>query len=393
MSLITPRHTSRSRSGIFRWGGLIVFCGLLGLPGEAFAQRYKVLPGPNQPRQPRRPSTRPKEAANSKTMVSVELVAGMGGVGYQAQLWRPVFEQLGVDVRIRTGNINDKPEVKEDTVGTFRRVTVIGKLDRRGQIVLPDRTFSRSQSANLGKYLEDLKKFGQQGNPTGKPLWGLNAEQFGDFYKAFSVKVEKSAKDKSLEEAMKELDLPAQYPVRMSEKANDWLKSEFPRPPKFRQSVEGFSLGAAFAMVLNEYGLGFQPTRTPAGKIEISILPIRETTKVWPVGWQLKDSRHKTAPSLFKLVPIDLDNLALLDVLNAVSVKSKVPVRYDHWRIEANRLDLDTMRVSYPSRQTSFSLLLRGVTNRNLLAYDLKIDELGQPFIWIKPLRLGKLGR
>lgn len=393
MPFITPRDISPPFSGIFRWGGVLVFCGLLGGPSELFAQRYQVLPGPNEPRRPRTIPAKSAETAGSKTMVAVELVAGQGGVGYHAQLWRPVFEQMGVDVRIRTGNINDKPEVKEDTVGAFRRVTVIGKLDRQGQIVLPDRTFSRAQSANLAKYLDDLKKFGQQGNPEGKPLWGLNADQFAAFYKVFSEKVEKSAKDQSLSDAMQDLDLPKDYPVRMSPEAEAWLKSEFPRQPKFRQSVEGFSRGTAFAMVLNEYGLGFQPTRTPAGEIEIIVVPIQETTKVWPVGWQLKDSRQKTAPSLFTLVPIELDNVALLDVLNAVSVKSKVPVRYDHWRIEANRLDLDNMRVSYPSRQTSFSLLLRGVTNRNLLAYDLKIDELGQPFVWIKPLQLGKLGQ
>lgn len=393
MPRTTPANNSQPISRLFPWGGLLLFCGLVCFPSTVFAQRYKVLPGPNEPRRPRTLPAKPKATASSKTIVTMELVAGKEGVGYQAQLWRPVFEQMGVDFRIRTGNINDKPEIKEDNVGTFRRVTVIGKLDRSGQIVLPDRTFSRSQSANLSKYLDDLKEFGQQGNPAGKPLWGLNAEQFGDFYKAYSKKVEKSAKDKSLTDAMKDLELPEEYPVRMSKEATDWLASEFPRQPKFRQSVEGFSLGTAFAMVLNEYGLGFQPTRTPAGQIEITVIPIQETTKVWPVGWQLKDSRQKTAPSLFTLVPIDLDNVALLDVLNAVSIKSKVPVRYDHWRIDANRLDLQTMRVSYPSRQTSFSLLLRGVTNRNLLAYDLKIDELGQPFVWIKPLQLGKLGR
>ena len=119
----------------------------------------------------------------SNTLLSVELVAGQEGVGFEAQMWRPIFQQMGVDVRIRTGNINDKPEVKQDDVGTFRRVTVIGQLDRQGRIVLPDKIFSRDQASNLAKYFEDLKKFGKQGNPAGQPLWGLNQEQFADFYK------------------------------------------------------------------------------------------------------------------------------------------------------------------------------------------------------------------
>lgn len=362
-------------------------------PAELPAQRYRVLPGPNQPRRPR---TLPQKSAtknDSKTTVSVELVADRMGVGFQAQRWQPVFREMGVTVRIRTGGPNDKAEIKEDQVGMFRRVKVIGLLDRRGRIVLPDRTFSQNQSDQLKKYLDDLKKFGKQGNPAGKPLWGLNAKQFEALYKAFSEKVDKSGKGLSLEKAIEVLDLPEEYPLRMSAKAENWLKSEFPKDPEFRQSLEGFSRGTALALLLNEYGLGFQPTRTPGGKIEITVLPIQESTKVWPVGWKLKNSRQKTAPSLFQLVPIDLDDVALLDVLNAVSVKSKVPIRYDHYRIEANDLEMDEMRVNYPPRQTSFSLLLGRITNPHLLAHDLKIDELGQPFLWIRPLRLGKLGR
>ena len=375
--------------------GLCVWCGLIGLvcPEPGFAQRYQVLPGPNDPRQPRAlpPKTESPEA--SKTLLSVEIVAGKEGVGYHAQMWRPVFEQMGVTVQIRSGNINDKPEIKEDNVGGFRRVTVIGQLDRQGRIILPDKVFTRDQSANLAKYFQDLKSFGGQGNPAGKPLWGLSAEQFGEFYKAFSEKIAKTAKDQTLAKAIEDLDIPAKYPIRFTKEAENWLAAEFPGRPVFRQSLEGFSRGTAFAILLNDYGLGFRPVRTPAGQIEIGIEPLKKTTQVWPVGWQLKDSRQETAPALFTLVPIDLEDVPLMDVLNAVSIKSKIPVRYDHYRIEAHDLDLSKMIVNYPPRQTSFSLLLRGVTNQNLLEYDLKIDELGQPFIWISTLKLGKLGR
>jgi hypothetical protein len=373
------------------WGGLLCF--LLGSTAEVFAQRYQVLPGPNQPRKPRTVPAKPAASAQSKTLVNVELVTGTDGVGLQAQTWRPLFEQMGVDVQIRSGNINDKPEIKESEIAGMRRVTVIGQLDRQGRIILADRVFTRDQSANLAKYLEELKTFGPQGNPFGKPLWGLNAEQFSDFYKAFSGKVDKPATGKTLAKAIEELGISEAYPIRMSKSAEDWLASEFPSEPAFRQSVEGFSRGTAFALLLNEYGLGFKPVRTPAATIEIEVETLQKTTDVWPVGWQLKDSRQKTAPGLFQLGPIDLENVPLLDVLNAVSLKAKIPVRYDHYRIEAQNLDLSKMLVNYPPRQTSYSLLLRGATNAHLLAYDLKIDELGQPFLWIAPLKLGKLGR
>ncbi len=391
-------HTTRTVGiGISRnilCGTLFACCVLAG-PVQVLAQRYKVLPGPNDPRRAtsRLKSRATQKSDQSKTLLSVELVAGKEGVGFQAQMWRPIFQQMGVDVRIRTGNINDKPEVKQDEVGTFRRVTVIGRLDRQGRIVLPDKVFSRDQASNLKQYFEDLKKFGKQGNPAGQPLWGLNQQQFGEFYKAFSEKVDKPIKDQPLEKAILDLGIPAKYAVQMTKDATDWLKSEFPHRADFRQSLESFSRGTAFAMLLNEYGLGFRPVRKPSGEIEIAVFPLQETTEVWPVGWQLKNSKQKTAPSLFELVPVDLDNLPILDVLTAISVKTKIPVRYDHYRIEAHGIDLKKTRVNYPPRKTSWSLLLRGVTNPNRLTYDLKIDELGQPFVWITTLKLGNLGR
>ena len=49
-------------------------------------------------------------------------------------------------------------------------------------------------------------------------------------------------------------------------------------------------------MLLNEYGLGFRPVRTPSGKIEIAVFPLQKTTEVWPVGWQLKELEAKDGP-------------------------------------------------------------------------------------------------
>jgi hypothetical protein len=192
MRRISKALWKQSLQRLYLGGGLL--CLLWATTGECFAQRYQVLPGPNQPRPPKAKPAQSGSSAESKTLLSVDLVVGTEGVGFQAQTWRPLFEQMGVDVQIRSGNINDKPEIKEDKVGEFRRVQVIGQLDRQGRIILPDRVFSRDQAANLAKYLEELKRFGQQGNPFGKPLWGLNAEQFSELYKAFSEKIEKPIK-------------------------------------------------------------------------------------------------------------------------------------------------------------------------------------------------------
>jgi hypothetical protein len=145
--------------------------------------------------------------------------------------------------------------------------------------------------------------------------------------------------------------------------------------------------------VLNDYGLGFRPLRTPEGTIELAVESLEQTTDVWPVGWELKDSRQKTAPKLFEFVPVELNDVKLTDVLHGISVRSEVPVYIDHYRIEARGIDLDKIVVSYPLRRASWSQLLRGITAPNRLINDLGIDEQGQPFVWITTLEPGRRER
>jgi hypothetical protein len=319
------------------------------------------------------------------TRVMIELVTGSEGVGVQAQRWRPVFERLGMPFRVRMGRSGEKPSVTETATGRFREVRVVGRLDPNGRVVLPDRTFTASDGEKLGEYLKELEKFGGQGRPEGQPLWGLNEAQFAEVYEALGKTVADDVKGLRLRAAVAKVSLPATLPLRFSTDADEWLVSEMPETVPVRQEVKGFSKGTALAMLLNDYGLGFRPLRKPAGTLELLVEPLRKTQQVWPVGWEPKEPLPKTAPALYEVVPIELDDVPLADVLNAVSVQSKVPIRFDHYRIEAFGVDPATARVSYPSRKTSLSILLRDLVGRHRLLRNVKIDEQGQAFLWITP--------
>jgi hypothetical protein len=319
------------------------------------------------------------------TRVTIELITGREGVGLQAQRWHGVFEQLGVPFRVRMGRSGEKPSVTETATGRFREVHVIGQLDRSGRVVLPDHSFTAADGEKLGKYLKELETFGRQGRPEGKPLWGLNEPQFTQVYETLSQSVAADVKGLRIREAVAKIDLPASLPVRFSADADRWLTDEEPETTPVRQEVKGFSKGTALAIVLNDYGLGFYPLRKPAGTIELVVEPVRTAKRPWPVGWEPKESLPKTAPALYEMVPVDLDDVALLDVLNAVSVQTKIPIRFDHYRIEAFGVDPATARVSYPPKKTSLSILVRNLASQHKLLRDVKIDEQGHPFLWITP--------
>jgi hypothetical protein len=296
-------------------------------------------------------------------------------------------------VRIRRGIAGDKPELKETTLAGERLVTVIGHLDRAGDLIFPEHRFSRAEAGKLGEWLKELETYGAQGAPAGQPVWGLDETQFSALYSALSRKVDAELEGLPLQEAAGRIGLPDTYAVRFTAKAASWLSSEFSEEPRVRQSPQGLGAGTALAILVGEYGLGFRPQRQPDGSIALVVDPLKETTDVWPVGWEPKEPPQKVFPTLFELVPVDLQDVKLTDLTQAVSTKTGVPILFDHYRIAASGIELEGIAAAHPPRTTSWSLLLRAVTYPHRLTRELRIDERGQPFVWITTLKIGRLGR
>lgn len=370
-------------------------CGLaiLASEGTAQAQRYTAGPGSKTSR-PSTTSPRTGKTDAGRTTVTVEILTGGPAAGFRAHEWRPIFEKMGVAFRIRGGTAADKVETRERQLGTVRQIVVTGKLDRSGRLIFAERTFSRSEADKLHAWLGELQTYGAQGSPEGKPLWGLTKAQFGAVYAALNQPLESEVEGLTLDAALKKMALPDDHPVRLSAAARESLRTRSRGTTPVRQKLKGRSLGTALAIVLNDYGLGFRPQRTPAGSIELAVEPLEKAPDAWPVGWEFKDSRFKTARKLFvEQVPVELEDAPFLDVLEAVSTRAEVPVYIDHYRIEAAGIDLDKLRVSFPRKKTSWSLLLRRITFQHRLSVKYRIDEQGQPFVWITTLTLDRGSR
>jgi len=320
------------------------------------------------------------------TTVTIEILTSGAGAGLATLQWRPIFERIGMAVRIRAGIGGEKPRTKERRFGRLRRVTVTGRLGRRGELVFEGRKFTTADAAALKEWLRELKTYGAQGSPKGKPLWGLTRTQFQTLYSALSRTMTTDVAGLTLETALMKTTPATGYSVRYSVAARKWMKSRFSMVPKVGQSSRGMTRGTALAMLLSEYGLGFRPLRTPEGKIELTLDPLSKTTDVWPIGWKLKESRIKTVPGLFKFVPVELDEVPLSDVLHAIEIRTKIPIRTDSYRIRSSGIDMAKIHVTYPRRRTTWSQLIRGVTTSHKLARRYRIDERGHPFIWITTL-------
>ena len=350
------------------------------------AQLYQVVP----PRRYRTatPSTATDPIAGD-TRISLEIFTGSEGVGYHAQQWESVFEHAGVTARIHSEFSGDKVSIHEKQYGKLREVTLVGRLEKDGSLTFSGHKFARSQSAAFEEWLREIRTYGAQGSPSGKALWGLNREQFDAMHTALASPVEEEVAGLPLEAAIDALHLPAQYPLRLSIAAQQTLALPGVRKQPGRIPVRGIAHGSALALVLSQYGLGFRPNRAPSGKLELVGMRVEDGQALWPIGWDIPEGTYpaNVAPKLFQQTKVDLKDQKLVDVLNAISDRTGVPVRIDYSAIAGRNLDVDSIAVSASGEHMTWSRLLSTITSPSLLVANIRTDEAKKPFVWVTSIK------
>ena len=364
-----------------RWFFVTAIVGLA-LAEPAAAQRYQVLPNRNIPR-----ARAPKLATEAKTEIVLEILTGPEGAGLPAQTWREVFDELGHTVHMRQGTAGDTIETREKQIGRIRQVTVVGELDGRGTLHFANAKFTRDESKQLAEWLRELETYGAQGAPNGKPLWGLNATQFKELYAVLKQPVGADISGLTLRKAIDALRFAPAYTVRFNDAAMKRFDIDPARDADVQWELEDVSKGTALSILLHDYDLGFRPSRTPEGAIEISVEPLSDLEVAWPRGWKAPQIPSKLLPHLYQWVPVELDQLPIRDVFAAISAQTKVPILLDRRAIAAADLNLDEVMVTVPPKKTTWSLLLRDIAADSRLQRDVWIDENGKPFIWITTAR------
>jgi hypothetical protein len=333
--------------------------------------------------------TRRGEGSKKKpgvTTITVELLTGSTGVGLKARQWAEILSKLDVVVTVRNGRSDDKVGVTESkTGGTLRSVIVVGALDSTGRLIFPDQIFTENDADKLAAWINELRLYGAQGDPNGRPVWGLTKEQFGVIHSALKKPLAADTKDLEITKAVGLFDLPKDHPVRFSTEAVTKMK-ERGGQLKVSQSLQGVSQGTALAVVLAEKGLGFRPRRLPDGGIELTVYPLEDKGNVWPVGWPRENNVPDTCPELFRFKNIELDDEPLDEVLEAVASVINVPILIDRQGLAAKGVDFASVKITYPRKRTTWSEALKSFTYKAKSKVEVLIDEAGKPFLWITPL-------
>ena len=341
------------------------------------------------PRQPTRTARANDDsiAKSPETTVVIELLTSASAAEH-AQAWGQKLQKLDVQFQTRQGVVGDRPQVTEKKLGRLRQVTVVAVLDRNGKIACSDRSFTLAESERLIEWIRELKTYGAQGAPHGKPLFGLDERQFVAVMKSLSPAVSIETEDLTLEQLLKQLPVPENLPWRLTPEAQ--RAARLLDPDKVtRQDLRGLSLGSVLSAALGEFGLAFHPLRTPEGKIELAITPREDAGDRWPIGWPLNPDKPQgqVVPALFKMVPVELEDVPLTDVLTAASQSAEIPIVLDHHVIERESIMLDELKVSVPMRKTTWGLLLKQVTFPHKLGRLIVADESGKPFVVVTTLK------
>ena len=335
-----------------------------------------------------KPTPAKKPVAKSTT-VEFELLQESGGGGLYAQHWLKILQPLDVSLRVRRPFGDDKPDVKQREVGNLRYVTVIGSLDRAGNISFPGKTFTVGDSEKLKEWITELRTYGALGTPKGQPLWGLTKEQFAKVFDSLLKPVEIETENQPLLKSIARFPIPSEFPLRWHPDATEKLATRG-ELAKIRQELKGFSAAMSLAMALSENGLGFRPNRTPSGNTELLIEPASLKSEQWPIGWPVQRAPFKAAPKLYAMVPIELDDIEFPDVLNAIAELSETPVLIDYAELDARQIDLEKIKVTIPRKMTTWSLVLRQLAGQNRLTRELWQDEAGRVFVWVTTIRAGR---
>ena len=192
----------------------------------------------------------------------------------------------------------------------------------------------------------------------------------------------------TIEQAVRTMDFPASTPIKWTDDAKKIAASA----DEVQRELKLYGRGAALAILLNDAGLGFYPERAPSGSVELLIAK-RSRVDMWPIGWPPKLSLAKTIPEFYKRVPVSLPNVTLTRVFGAIEANTKIPILIDHYQIKAKGQEFDKMKVEVKPRKMSWNSVIRTVTVKSRLNYDVRVDELGKTFVWVSTQEIIKAGK
>ena len=309
------------------------------------------------------------------------------------QEWTRLLGRMDLGtVQVRGIRSGERPEIKERKLGKTTRYRLLAVLNRRNELVLPERKFRVRDRHALQKYLEQLPaQTAYHAEERGR--FGLTEKQFRQVFAELSQPVGFSTVGKSAEEIRARLEKTLTVPVVHLESPSlrdgalrDGGASLSGKP--LAVELQNLSTGTALAYVLRCEGLALRPEQLPGESLRLSIGAIDSKQESWPIGWKPAVSSRQSAPQLYEFRNIEINGFTLAQALTALQPALKLPVVMDDWILQRQQIDPSKIQVSHPKKRTFLKSVVGKLLSQARLAEEVRVDEQEQPFLWVT--RFGK---
>jgi len=287
-------------------------------------------------------------------------------------------------VRIRSIRNGDRPQLEAEPLGDSTRYRLLALLNRRSELVLPERRFRISDRKALQQHLQQLPARAAY-NADDRGRFGLTEKQFRQVYAELSQPVGFATVGKTAGDVLASIEKNLSLPVIGAARTS--LRNSKP----LQADLQILSAGTGLAIALRQGGLTLRPEQLPGQALQLSIDPYDQQQESWPVGWKPAVSSRQSAPQLYKLRNIEINNLTLSHALTALGPALKIPVVLDVWVLEQRQTDPSKIQVLLPKKRTYLKSAVGRMLSQARLTEEVRVDELGQPFLWVT--RFGKNSR
>ncbi len=82
---------------------------------------------------------------------------------------------------------------------------------------------------------------------------------------------------------------------------------------------------------------------------------------------------------MFELVNVELEDIPLSQLLDVLGERLKVPILLDQAALARQKIDLAKVRVSLPSKESMYAIVLNKTLAHGKLKYTLRVDEANRP--------------
>ena len=316
--------------------------------------------------------------------VELELVTEPGLALDGPQKWLGMMRDMGLsNVRIRGGEQGDKTEVRK--LGTEERphYSVTGIITSGNVLKVPGATIRLNDKSGLKNWIAKLQDGGEEGVRSKKVAYGLTAKQMLAVHDSLKGVVNFETKGQPTGDILKKITDRLDIPINLDSSAKAALRSDDLVADEFK----GLSYGVALAAVLRPLGFVFVPEKKLGEKLQLLVTDSKNAEKPWPIGWDSPTSAGQLAPDYFKQTTAEITDFVLVEALEAIQKRVKLPMVFDYNNIARQRVDLQIKVSTKKKGKRSYAAVVDEILYKAGLSAEMRIDEAETPFLWITTLK------